>query len=206
MTGAFFTFDGIDGTGKSTQAELFCRWLGELGKTVVRCRDPGSTELGEQLRGILLGISQLAIAKRSETLLYMAARAQLVDEIIKPALDSGSTVVSDRFLLANIVYQAYGWGLNVEEVRELGRFATGGLAPSMTFVMDMEIQAAAARLDGPTDRMERREMAYFQRVREGFLAEARRQPESIVVIHADQPVERVQADIRAAVRERFASF
>ena len=194
----FFTFDGIDGTGKSTQANLFCDWLKNQGKTVVHCRDPGSTKVGEQLREIVLQRGDLAIDARSETLIYMAARAQLVEEIIRPALAQGDFVVSDRYLLANVVYQAHGLGLDVDQIWEVGRFATGGLEPARTFLLDMDVAAARRRLQGDTDRMEERNMEYFQRVRDGFLAEARRQPDRIVIIAADGTENEVQDTIRAA--------
>ena len=194
----FFTFDGIDGTGKSTQANLFCDWLTNQGKTVVHCRDPGSTKVGEQLRDIVLQRGDLAIDARSETLIYMAARAQLVEEIIQPALARGDFVVSDRYLLANVVYQAHGLGLDVDQIWEVGRFATGGLEPARTFLLDMDVAAARRRLQGDADRMEERDMEYFQRVRDGFLAEARRQPDRIVIIAADGTENEVQDTIRAA--------
>ncbi len=193
----FFTFDGIDGTGKSTQASLFCAWLTERGKTVVHCRDPGSTQVGEQLREIVLGRGDLRIGARAETLIYMAARAQLVEEIVRPALAAGNVVVSDRFLLANVVYQAHGFGLDADEVWQVGRFATGGLEPTRTFLLDMDVPAARRRLQGDADRMEERDLDYFQRVRDGFLAEARRHAGQIVVIPADGAVNEVQDAIRA---------
>ena len=194
----FFTFDGIDGTGKSTQLELFCQWLESLGQDVVRCRDPGTTQTGEQLRSIVLKRNDLRINARSETLIYMAARAQLVHEIIRPALAAGRCVVSDRFLLANVVYQAYGFGLDPDDVWNVGEFATGGLHPQRTFLLDLDVETARQRITGDADRMERRDTEYFQRVRDGFLTEARRRPDQIVVINADQTPDQVHADIRAA--------
>ena len=122
----FFSFDGIDGVGQNDkQMQLFCDWLNEQNHEVVTCRDPGSTPLGEQVREILLTSGEeTPIAARSEMLLYMAARAQLVDEVIRPALDAGKTVVSDRYLLANVVYQGYAGGLDVAAVRDVGSVAT----------------------------------------------------------------------------------
>lgn len=194
----FFTFDGIDGTGKSTQLDLFCQWLESLGKQVVRCRDPGTTPAGEQLREIVLQRKDLLIDARCETLIYMAARAQLVQEVIRPALDEGKFVVSDRFLLANVVYQAYGFSLEPSDVWSLGEFATGGLLPDQTFVLDMDIADARKRLTGDADRLESRDAEYFERVRQGFLTEARRHPDQIAIINADQTPDEVHADIRAA--------
>ena len=123
----FFSFDGIDGVGKTTQIQLFSQWLQELGHEVVVCRDPGSTELGEKIRQLLLSRSTMALGVRSEMLLYMAARAQLVDEIIRPALQAERTVISDRFLLANMAYQGYAGGLGIEPLSRVGQIATDGI-------------------------------------------------------------------------------
>jgi dTMP kinase len=194
----FFSIDGGDGTGKSTQVALFCEWLREQGREVVACRDPGSTPLGEAVREILLHRNDLRIDRRSEMLLYMAARAQLVEEIIRPALAAEKTVVSDRYLLSNVAYQAYGGGLDTATVWEAGRVATGGLMPELTIVLDMPAQSAAARLSRGLDRMEQQGDAFHARVREGFLAEAARQPDRIVVVNAARPVQQVQAEIRRA--------
>src|SRR3990172_436367 len=124
----FFSFDGIDGVGKTTQMERFCDYLRQRGAEVVTCRDPGSTPLGERIRDILLhSDAQTPIGRRSEMLLYMAARAQLVDEVIRPALADGKTVVSDRYLLANLVYQGYAGGIDVEAIRRVGTVAVDGI-------------------------------------------------------------------------------
>jgi dTMP kinase len=194
----FFSIDGGDGVGKSTQADLFCGWLRELGHEVLACRDPGSTRLGEAVRELLLERHDLEIHRRSEMLLYMAARAQLVEEIIRPALQQGQIVVADRFLLANVVYQGYGGGLDVETLWEVGRVATGGLMPDLTIVLDMPAESAAGRIARELDRMEQQGAGFHGRVREGFLAEAARRPGEIVVVNAAAPIEQVQAAIRAA--------
>jgi dTMP kinase len=199
--GLFFSFDGIDGVGKSTQVGLFCRWLSELGHDVLTCRDPGSTRVGEALRDIVLGHTFGTIARMSEMLVYMAARAQLVQEVIRPALDAGRTVVADRFLLANVAYQGHAGGLDVEQVWQVGQIATSGLLPTGTFVLDMDPDLAAGRIDRATDRMEQHGSAYFRRVRQGFLDEAARCRERIVVIDAQPPRQQVQAAIRQAARK-----
>jgi dTMP kinase len=193
----FFSIDGGDGVGKSTQVDLFCAWLRELGHEVLACRDPGSTRLGEAVRELLLDRHDLEIHRRSEMLLYMAARAQLVDEIIRPALKQGKIVVADRFLLANVVYQGYGGGLDVETLWEVGRVATGGLMPDLTILLDMPAESAAGRIARQLDRMEQQGADFHARVREGFLAEAARRPGEIVVVNAAAPIEQVQAAIRA---------
>lgn len=193
----FFSFDGIDGGGKSTQLRLFCEWLAAQGHDPVICRDPGSTPLGERVREILLNSdSSTLIGPRSEMLLYMAARAQLVDEVIRPALAAGRVVVSDRYLLANIVYQAYAGGLAVDAVRRVGAVAIDGVAPTCTFLLDLDPGIARTRMSRELDRVESRGDDYRERLRAGFLAEAALQAASIHVIAADREVDAVQAEIR----------
>ncbi|MBU4272385.1 MAG: dTMP kinase [Planctomycetes bacterium] len=196
----FISIDGGDGTGKSTQAELLAGWLYEQGRQVVACRDPGSTPLGEAVRNVLLDGHDLNIHRRSEMLLYMAARAQLAEEVIRPALEQGKTVVSDRYLLANVVYQGHAGGLDVPTLWEVGRIATGGLMPELTIVLDVPPEVSAARIDRLLDRMERQGAAFHARVREGFLAEAARLPERIIVVDAAGPIEEVQENVRNVVR------
>lgn len=201
----FFSLDGIDGVGKSTQMQLFCDWLREQGHLVVTCRDPGSTPLGERVREILLeSDEQTPIAARSEMLLYMAARAQLVDQVIRPALDKGATVVSDRFLLANIVYQGYAGGLDVESVREVGRIATEGLMPDCVFLLDMSPEAARERMGDELDRVESRGDQYREKLREGFLKEAAEWGDAVHRIDAEQGIEEVQQQIRWFAERLFA--
>ncbi|HKD38183.1 MAG TPA: dTMP kinase [Pirellulales bacterium] len=200
----FFSFDGIDGAGKSTQMKLFCDWLAERGERVVACRDPGSTPLGEAVRSLLLDHADLAIGRGAEALLYMAARAQLVDEIIRPALERGETVVSDRFLLANVVYQGHAGGLNVDEIWQIGAMATGGLEPDLTFVLDLSPEAAARRMNRQLDRMESQGDNFRRKLREGFRLEASRRPDKILLIDADRPIEAVQSQIRNAAERVLA--
>ena len=193
----FFSFDGIDGVGKSTQLTLLVDWLRQRGYNVVTCRDPGSTELGERLREILLHKSDAPIGRRAEMLLYMASRAQMVDQVIRPALDAGRVVVSDRFLLANVVYQGYAGGLAVEDLWRVGEVAVAGLLPARIFLLDMDVAAAVQRRNRDPDRMESQGLEYMEAVRQGFLTEAARRQE-IVVIDAGRDITTVQADIRRA--------
>jgi len=192
----FISFDGVDGVGKSTQAAQFVEWLQEQGHQVLRCRDPGSTELGERLRTLVLKDADISIAARSEMLLYMAARAQLVSEVIQPALASGQVVVSDRFLLANVVYQGHAAGLDPQDIWDVGAVATGGLEPDLTMVLDMPLEKAVGRIGRELDRMEARGLEFLERVRQGFLREAAQAPDRIVVVNADQEIPQVQDDIR----------
>lgn len=195
-TGMFFSFDGIDGTGKSTQARLFVDWIRELGREAVPVRDPGSTPLGEQLRGILLDPCHGELDARAETLLYMAARAQMVAEHIRPALDRGAVVVADRYLLANVAYQGYGLGLSPEALWMVGQFATNDCRPDCTIVLDLPVRLAAARCRESPDRLESRDAAYFARVRTGFLEEAEKHPNRILVVDASRDIDAVQSEIR----------
>src|SRR4051794_31791752 len=150
--GLFLTLDGPDGGGKTTQAARLVAWLRTRGHEVVACREPGGTELGERLRNILTDRATVDLAPRAEMLLFMASRAQLVEEVIRPALSAGRFVVSDRFLLANLVYQGDAGGLPVAEIGEVGRVATGGLLPDLTLVMDVHPRVARARTPRPRDR------------------------------------------------------
>lgn len=195
----FLSIDGVDGAGKSTQLGLLCDWLEDLGRDVVRCRDPGTTQLGEAVRDVLLNSQKTPIDCRAEMLLYMAARAQLTDQIIRPALEAGKTVVSDRFILANVVYQGHAGGLDSEEIWRIGQTATSGCRPRLTMVLDMDAGKSAQRIRRPPDRMEQRGIEYLERVRAGFLAEADLRPDDIMIIDAAQDVDQVQSEIRAAV-------
>jgi dTMP kinase len=169
--GYFLTLDGPDGAGKTTQVARLVDWLMLQGKDVVACRDPGGTVLGNRLRTLLLdhAESHVPICMRTEMLMYMASRAQLVDEVVMPALAAGKIVVSDRFLLANVVYQGYAGGLDPADVWRVGLVATGGLLPDLTLILDITAELAAARVGAPRDRMESRSASYHRRVREGFL-------------------------------------
>ena len=193
----FFSFDGIDGVGKSTQMERFVRWVASQGRRVVSCRDPGSTALGESLRELLLHSGEdRPIGARAEMLMYMAARAQLVDELIRPALESGAVVVSDRYLLANIAYQAYAGGLDRDTVAAVGAVATDGVAPDRVFLIDLDPTEADRRRGREADRMERRGAEYRRRLREGFRAEAKRSQGRVAVVDGSPPAEEVEAAIR----------
>ena len=201
----FFSFDGIDGVGKTTQMDLFCRWLAEQSADVVTCRDPGSTPLGEKVREILLhSDAETPIGRRAEMLLYMAARAQLVDEVIRPALEAGKCVVSDRYLLANVVYQGHAGGLDLEAIRRVGAVAVDGILPDAVFLLDMSPTAADSRLRRTLDRMERQGADFRERLRAGFLAEASGDETRIRRIDADRPVETVQAEIRGIAASLLA--
>jgi len=192
----FFSFDGVDGAGKSAQIDLLGDWLRTQGHDVVTCRDPGSTELGESIRSILLDSHETPIHRRSEMLLYMAARTQMVEEIIRPALDAGKSVVSDRYLLANVVYQGHAGGIDVETIWQVGRIATDDISPTLTFLLDISPKTAMARLNREPDRIESQGLGYLDQVRQGFLREAQRLgSERIMVIDATQTIEVIHEQI-----------
>ena len=201
--GRFISLDGIDGSGKSSQIGPLADWLRDRGREVVTCRDPGSTPAGDAIRGILLDRHDLHLAGAAEMLLYMAARAQLVAEVVRPALARGSWVVSDRYLLSNVVYQGHAGGLGADLVWRVGEVATGGLMPDLMLVLDLDLETAASRLDRPLDKLENRGAAYRRRVREGYLAEAGRRGDHVVVIDAAGAREHVGRRIREAVARTF---
>ena len=194
----FLSLDGIDGTGKSTQCLLLVEWLRRTGLPVVACAEPGGTPLGNQLRQMLLATATEMTA-RAEALLFMASRAELVQRVIRPALEGGQVVVSDRFVTATVAYQGHGHGLEPNELWNLGRFATAGLFPDLTILLDLPVDKAIARRGRVADRMEGRGPDYLEDVRRGFLAEANRQPDRIVVVDAGAAVDAVQQHIRDLV-------
>jgi dTMP kinase len=210
--GLFLTLDGPDGGGKTTQAATLAAWLRAQGVTVLTCRDPGGTSLGERVRPILLDRGTVNLSLRAEMLLYMASRAQLVEEVIRPALELGQVVVSDRYLLANIVYQGYAGGLAVDEVGRVGLAATGGLLPDLTLILDVPVAVARARVGGARDRIEDRPEAYHSKVREGFLRAAEEgrdgacpyYPAPIVVLDASADPETISDRIRSEVERALA--
>jgi len=198
MPGRFIALDGLDGTGKSTQCRLLAEWLRKREYDVVTCRDPGGTPLGDMIRPILLDHKH-DMTPAAEAMLFMASRAELVARVIRPALAEGRWVVSDRYLLANVVYQGHAGGLNVDDLWQLGRKSAGGVEPDLTLVLDLPVERANERRGRTADRFEQRDAAYQERVRQGFLAEARRRPEQIVVIDASPGVDHVQQFIRGEV-------
>ena len=199
----FIVLEGIDGAGKSSQVEPLVAWLRERGRIVTTCRDPGATPVGDAIREILLNRADLHLASTAEMLLYMAARAQLVADVIQPSLARGEWVVSDRYLLANIVYQGHAGGLAPDAIRQVGAVATAGLEPDLVLVLDVDLETAARRLARPLDKLENRGDAFRSRLRAGYLAEAARRPDHVVVVDAAGDPATVQASLRAAIELRF---
>jgi dTMP kinase len=200
----FFSLDGLDGSGKSTQCRLLVDWLEQQRHAVTFCIDPGGTPLGTRIREILLDRRQ-EMSVTCEMLLFMASRAQLVADVVRPALERGRVVVSDRFLLANVVYQGHAGGLKPEQVWDIGRVATGGLEPALTLVLDLPVETALARKTGTADRLESRDITFHQRVREGFRTEASRAPDRIRLVDATRPISQIHAQIVEEVQRVLAA-
>jgi dTMP kinase len=186
----------------STQCRLLADRLRASGRSVVVCNDPGGTPLGDQLRAIVLG-HRPSMSMRAEALLFMASRAELVQRVIQPAIETGRVVVCDRFVTATVAYQGHARGLEPHELWSVGRFATGGLFPDLTILLDLPVEKAIARRGRVADRMEGRGPDYLEKVRLGFLAEAKRQPDRIAVVDAGPAVDVVQQRIRDLVASYF---
>lgn len=199
MAGLFLALEGVDGSGKSTQVERLAAWLRRAGETIVQCRDPGGTAIGEEIRRLLLDAPS-DMSFRCEMLLYLASRAQLVQEVVWPALAEGRIVLCDRSLLSTIVYQGYASGLDVEEVRRIALSESVGIVPDWIGVLDVELDVAAGRRSGRGDRVETRPEEFHAKLRRGYLAESQRDPERVRVIDASAEPEVVHQRVVAEVR------
>jgi dTMP kinase len=194
-TGLFLVFDGTEGSGKSTQGRLLAERLAAEGMPAVLTRDPGTTDVGERVRAILLDPAIDEMTMRCEMLLYMAARAQMMAQIILPALLAGKIVICDRFVSSTLAYQLGGDGLTAAEIRRVGDVAIRGRWPDLTVLLDMPAEKSLARVKGPKDRIEQRSLAYHQQVRANYLAQAEADPRRFRVINADRPIDTVAAEV-----------
>ncbi len=199
----FVVFEGVDGAGKSTQLLRCQQWLVELGYPVTVCRDPGSTSLGDRLRSVLLDRSELQIDNIAEMFLFMAARAQLVSEVIRPALATGNVVLCDRFLLSTVVYQGRAGAMDPQDVWRIGASATGGLSPDVTLIFDVPLQVALTRIGDRLDRMESRGEEFLAAVQRGFLAESA-MLSGARVIDATGDAAEIHEQVRAAIMPLLA--
>lgn len=197
----FITFEGIDGVGKSTQVELLIAFLEQRGKKVCRTHEPGGTELGVEIRHLLLH-RKGDVAPRAEAMLYAADRAHHVASKIRPALERGEVVVSDRYLDSSVAYQGSGRHLGFDEVRNLSLFATDNLLPNLTVLLDLPAELALARRNQTgeaPDRLEREKVDFFENVRQAFLKLASNEPERFLVVDANQSVAEMQNQIQSRV-------
>lgn len=201
MSGLFITFEGIDGVGKSTQADLLQKFIEDTGREVVRTLEPGGTELGVEIRHLLLH-RKGEVAPRAEALLYAADRSHHVATKINPALRDGKVVISDRYLDSSVAYQGAGRDLSVTEIRDLSLWAVGGLLPNLTVLLDLDAEAARARRDTTgtePDRLEREKTTFFEAVRACYLELAASEPERFLVVDASLTPSEIQAVIRSRV-------
>jgi dTMP kinase len=203
----FVSFEGIDGCGKSTLLVELAGWLEEHAVPVLKTREPGGTRLGESIREMLLDPSFEAMNEHAEVLLYSASRAQLVFEVLRPALSQGMWVLVDRYIDATLAYQGYGRGLALEPLRQIQDWGTGGLWPDLTILLDCDIEVASSRMKTrkeTEDRIEQEGRLFHQRVREGYLELAGSAPERFVVVDANRTLKEVIADFRVALVEALA--
>ena len=197
--GIFFTFEGPDGAGKTTQIGRLERALAERGYETLRTREPGGDFVGEQVRQLLLDRS--AMTSEAEFLLFAASRAQNVAQVVRPALEAGRIVLCDRFTDSSLAYQGFARGLPVAFIRAANAFATRGLAPHKTFLLDVPVEIGKARRSvGETNRLDREAEAFHQRVRDGYLAVAAEEPERFVILDGTQSEDAVFAQLWAAVQ------
>ncbi len=201
MRGKLIVFEGIDGAGKTTQLKLLGERLKGLGLPVLYTREPGGTRVGETIREILLDPANGDLVPRSEALLYAAARAQHVEQVIMPALAAGRVVLCDRFLDSSLAYQGFGRGIDIGLLERINEPATGGLIPDLTIVLDFDAGEGLGRINRsgrPADRIERETRAFHIKVGAGYLSLAGRDPGRYSVIDANRPVEQVHKDVMAA--------
>jgi dTMP kinase len=208
----FVTFEGIEGCGKSTQAELLKRWLERAGFEVLLSKEPGGSGLGRSLRAILLDRSSEGISPQAELFLYLADRAQHVAEVLRTSLQKGAVVIVDRFADSTLVYQGYGRGIDLEELRRLNALAVQGLWPEMTILLDLPAEQGLSRArsrnteSGSSDRegrFEAEDLSFHERIRRGYLELATAEPERFCMLDADKGADALHEEIKRAVAKRF---
>jgi dTMP kinase len=206
MRGTFITMEGVEGAGKSTMLERVGGWLEAAGRTPVRTREPGGTELAEKLRGILLDRDGLPLSGKAELLLMFAARAQHLEELIRPALGRGEWVLCDRFTDATWAYQGGGRGLAAGDIAALEMLVHGDLQPDLTLLLDLPVEEGLRRASfrSEADRFEQEPAAFFERVRAAYLERAAAAPQRFAVIDASRDMETVWSQIRSVLQERLS--
>ncbi len=198
--GFFITFEGADGCGKTTQIELLNKYLQENGKETLLTREPGAKGLGVKLREILLNYDG-EVSPNCESFLFLADRAQHVDCIIKPALDSGKIILCDRHTDSTVAYQGYGRGLDIDRITSLNIIATSGLKPDLTIVFDIDVETSMERVGKTKDRMESAGMEFFNKVRQGYLEIAKKEPNRVKVINSSDTIENIHKQVLELVNK-----
>ena len=201
VSAKFIVLDGPDGCGKTSQTRLLADWLTANGAEVVSFRDPGTTAIGEKIRKILLDTANEGMSVRTEMLLYMAARAQLWAEEIKPALENGKTVVLDRWVSSTCAYQGFAGGFGIENVIKIAEGCLERVWPDLTLILDLDVETSAKRLGAQLDRMERKGSEYHQKVRDGFI-ELGRYSDSVAIVNSADDIETVHKNIVQIVKSK----
>jgi dTMP kinase len=201
LSGRFIVVDGPDGAGKSTQLDLLADFLTESRVDLVRARDPGGTAIGDRIREILLSPQHAEMAPATELLLYMASRAQLVEQSLRPALAAGKCVLCDRYVWSTVAYQGAA-GCDIEAILQVAQVAVGGLWPDLTIILDIDSQQGLSRLKRAPDRMEAKAIEFHQKVRDLYLQQARSHPDKIVVVNAAGGIQAIHRQIRQIIETR----
>lgn len=201
----FITLEGPEGSGKTSHIPYLVEYLREKGHTVFPTREPGGTSIGEQIREVIHDLKNVEMHPRAETLLYQAARAQIVEQVIQPRLKAGEIVISDRYYDSTIAYQGYGHQQDLEQVRALVKYATGGLKPDLTVLLDVDVEEGLRRKkkDNEWNRLDAYTVEFHQRVRAGYLVMVKQEPDRWVVLDAGQKWDAVQQELRALILERL---
>jgi len=202
----FITLEGPEGSGKTSHIPHLVEYIREKGYTVFPTREPGGTSISEQIREIIHSLKNAEMHPHTETLLYQAARAQIVEQVIRPRLANGEIIISDRYADSTIAYQGYGHQQNIEQVRALINYATGGLVPDLTILLDIEVEVGLERKrqnNSEWNRMDDHEVAFYHRVRTGYLEMVKLEPERWVVIDAGQEWDIVQDELRKTILSKI---
>lgn len=203
----FITFEGSEGSGKSTQINMLAAYLGQQGYEVLVTREPGGTHIGEQVRQCLHDVKNKEMTAAAEVLLYSASRSQLVREVIVPALENGVIVISDRYADSTMAYQGYGRQLDLDALGIITHFATGGLKPDLTILFDIDVEEGLSRRSvggEEMNRMDLQEIAFYKKVRDGYIELVKQEPERWVIVDAGRPPDEIQNDVRRSVEAKLS--
>ena len=201
----FITLEGPEGSGKTSHIKPLTEWLSAQGHKVFATREPGGTNIGEQIRNVIHDLKNTEMHPHTETLLYQAARAQIVEQVIKPLLAAGEIVISDRYYDSTIAYQGYGHQQNLDQVRALVKYATGGLIPDLTILLDVDVEVGLKRKKQNNvewNRMDAYEIEFYRRVRTGYLEMVKQEPKRWVIVDASQSWEMVQEELRKIIEAK----